>query len=110
MLNTRADDVALGHGDDVGHAVPGVDDDPGESPVLGLSASPAGCEGEDGLDSDVEAGDVETLEHDLRCVFSVLRSVQWRLGEKEVVVLWLSPMRGIKIRVDKEKVSLASNI
>ena len=89
MFDAGADDVPLGHGDDVGDAVPGVDDDPSEGPVLGLSAGPAGSEGEDGLDSDVEAGDVETLEHDLRCVFPVLRSVERRLSEKEVVILRL---------------------
>ena len=89
VFNAGADDVSLRHGDDVGHAVPGVDDDPGEGPVLRLPPGPAGGEGEDSLDGDVEAGHVETLEHDLGGVLSVLGGVERGLGEKEVVVLRL---------------------
>ena len=41
------------------------------------------------LHCDVESGDVEALEHDLGRVLAVLRRVQWRLGQQEVVVLRL---------------------
>ena len=65
VFDAGADDVPLGHGDDVGDAVPGVDDDPGQCPVPHLSPRPGRRQGEHGLHRDVEARHVETLEHDL---------------------------------------------
>jgi len=41
------------------------------------------------LHGDVQAGDVEGLEHNLSSVLAVLRSVQRRLSEEEVVILGL---------------------
>lgn len=79
VLDAGADDVALGDGDAVGDAVPGVHDEAREGPVGDVAAGPGGGEGEDGLDGDVEAGDVEGLEHDLRRVLPVLGRVQRRL-------------------------------
>lgn len=43
------------------------------------------------LHSNVEAGDVEGLKHDLGGILSVLGCVEGRLCEEEVVVLWLCP-------------------
>ena len=89
VFDAGSDDVALSHGDHVSDAIPGVNDDTSEGPVLCLPPGPAGGEGEDSLDGDVEAGHVETLEHDLGGVLSVLGGVERGLGEKEVVVLRL---------------------
>ena len=41
------------------------------------------------LHCDIESRDIEALEHDLGRVLAVLRRVQRRLGQQEVVVLWL---------------------
>ena len=41
------------------------------------------------LYSDIETGHVETLKHNLGGVLSVLRCVEWRLCQQEVVVLGL---------------------
>ena len=89
VFDAGPDDVALGHGDDVSDAVPGIDHDPGQGPLPDLSPGPGGRQTEDGLDCDVEAGHVETLEHDLGCVLPVLGRVEGRLRQQEVVILRL---------------------
>ncbi|KAI3480684.1 hypothetical protein L1887_57163 [Cichorium endivia] len=89
VLDGRADDVALCDGDDVGDAVARVDDGAGERAVGDLVGGPGCSEREDGLDGDVEALDVERLEHDLCGVLTVLGRIERGLGEHKVVVLWL---------------------
>ena len=90
MFDAGPNNVTLGHGDNVGDAVPGVDHDPGQRPLPDLSPGPGGRQAEDGLDSDVEARHIETLEHDLGGVLPVLGGVQGRLRQQEVVILRLS--------------------
>ena len=89
VLDARADDVALGDGDDVSHTITRVDNGTGEGTLGHLAAGPGGSEGENGLNGDVETGDVEGLEEDLGEVLTVLGGVERRLGEEEVVVLGL---------------------
>lgn len=75
-LDRGTDDVSLGHGNDMGNTVTGVDDSSGQRAVLHLGGGPGCGEGEDGLHGDVETGAVEGLEEDLGGVFSVLGRVQ----------------------------------
>lgn len=42
------------------------------------------------LHGDVESWHIEGLEHDLGGVLSVLWCVEWRLGECDVMLLWLA--------------------
>ena len=105
-LDRRANDVAFGDGDNVSDTGTRVDYGTSKGSVLDLRAGPRSSEGEHGLYSNVQTGDVERLKHDLGGGFTVLRGVQWLatcqwnflrkskgasygLGEEEVVVLWL---------------------
>ena len=81
VFDAGPDDVTLRHGDDVGDAVSRVDHDPGQGPLPDLPPGPGGREAEDSLHRDVEAGYVETLEHDLGGVLPVLGCVQRRLRQ-----------------------------
>uniref|UniRef100_A0A1I8GGM3 ANK_REP_REGION domain-containing protein n=1 Tax=Macrostomum lignano TaxID=282301 RepID=A0A1I8GGM3_9PLAT len=89
MLNAAADDVAVGHRDDVGDTVAGVYDNPGEGSLALRPGGPAGGQGQHRLHSDVQSRDVERLEHDLGGVLPVLRGVQWWLSQQEVVIFRL---------------------
>lgn len=51
------------------------------------SRATRGVEGEDGLDGNIESGDVERLEHDLRHLLSVHLGAQRRLSEQHRVLL-----------------------
>ena len=90
VFDAGPNDVTLSHRDDVGDAISGVNHDPSQCPLPNLSPGPGGRQAEDGLDSDVEARHIETLEHDLCGVFPVLRGVQGRLRQQEIVILRLS--------------------
>lgn len=48
-------------------------------------------ERESHLYGDVETGNIKTLKHDFSSVLSVLRSIEWRLGQEEIVILRFSP-------------------
>lgn len=89
VLDAGADDVTLSDRDDVSHTITRVNDGTGESTLSHLAAGPGGSKGENGLNSDVKAGDVEGLKEDLSEVLTVLGGVERRLGEEEVVVLGL---------------------
>ncbi len=54
MLDAAADDVAVGDGDHVGHAVATVDDDAGKGALVDLAASPGGGQCQHGLHRDIE--------------------------------------------------------
>ena len=69
----------LVNGDSVGDTVTRVQDDTG--------GSTGSVQGEDGLDRDVEGGGVESLEHDLGHLLSVLLRVERGLGQKDRVLL-----------------------
>lgn len=77
------------HRDDVCDAVARVDDGAGEGAVAGLPGRPGCGQCQHGLHGDIQPRHVERLEHDLSRVLAVLRRVEWRLGEQEVVVLRL---------------------
>jgi len=49
------------------------------SPPSHAPAGPRRCESKNSLHCDVQARDVERLEHDLCSVLAVLRRVEWRL-------------------------------
>lgn len=72
----RADDVTLCDGDDVSDTLTTVDNGTGERAVLDLGAGPGSGESKDGLDSNVETGDVEGFEHDLGNILAVLGGVE----------------------------------
>lgn len=71
--------VTLVDGNCVGHTVSGVEDD--------TSGSAGSVQGEDGLNGDVEGGGVESLEHDLRHLFTVGLWVEGSLREQDWVLL-----------------------
>mmetsp|Transcript_13531 Transcript_13531/g.34537 ORF Transcript_13531/g.34537 Transcript_13531/m.34537 type:complete len:485 (-) Transcript_13531:16-1470(-) len=90
VLDGATDDVTLSHRNDVCNTVPGVDDSSSQGALRDLLGSPRGCKGKDCLHSDVKAGDIESLKHDFCGVLTILRRVEWRLGQQEVVVLRLT--------------------
>ena len=91
VLDARADDVALRHGDHVGYPVPRVDhhacqgslanlgniergskfSNSGENISKHLSSCPGGGKTKYSLDSNVEPGHVEALKHNLRRILPV---------------------------------------
>lgn len=70
--------ISLVDGDGVGDTITGVDDDTG--------GSAGGVERKDGLDGNVEGGDVEGLKEDLGHLFSVLLGVHGSLSEQSGVL------------------------
>mmetsp|Transcript_17779 Transcript_17779/g.50672 ORF Transcript_17779/g.50672 Transcript_17779/m.50672 type:complete len:214 (+) Transcript_17779:827-1468(+) len=79
----------------MGQAITGVNDQAcqvwssGDVAQLHLNlVDPLGIQGQHRLNSDVQALDVEGLEHDLSCQLSVLRGVEGRLRQEEVMLLW----------------------
>ena len=76
VFNAGTYDIALSYWYNMGDTIPRVDDNTSESPLPHLPPSPAGSQGEHSLDCYVEPWHVETLEHDLCCVFSVLGGVE----------------------------------
>jgi len=65
----------------VGDTIARVDDCAGECAVAtSFGGGPGGGESEDGLNSDVETGDVESLEEDLGSILAVLGRVERRFG------------------------------
>jgi len=71
--------VTLVDWDGVSNTITGVDDATGDST--------GGVEGEDGLDGDVELGNVEVLEEDLDHSLSVLLGVSWGLSEEGTLLV-----------------------
>jgi hypothetical protein len=80
MRRSRKAVASTHHGNDVRHTVARVDDRAGERAVGHLVAAPAGRKREHGLHGNVQALDVERLEHDLGGRLAVLRRVERRLG------------------------------
>ena len=66
-------------GDGVGDTITRIQDD--------TSGTTGGVEGQDGLDSDVESGGIEGLEHDLGHLFAVGFGVEGSLGEQDGMLL-----------------------
>lgn len=66
-----------------------VNDGTSQRALSHLRRGPGGAQGKHGLHGDVEPRHVEGLEEDLGGKLSVLRRVQWRLSQAEVVVLRL---------------------
>lgn len=80
VFDGAADHVALGAGDDMGHAVARVDDRTGQRTVAHAVRGPRCGEGKHGLDGDVQSLDVERLEEDFGRLLAILRRVQRRFG------------------------------
>jgi hypothetical protein len=76
VLDCTPDNVPLGAGDDVGDAIAGVDDGAGERAIGDAAGSPRCCKCEHSLDGDIKSFDVEGLEEDLGCLFSVFGRVE----------------------------------
>jgi hypothetical protein len=76
MLDRASDNVALRAGDNVGNAVPGVDDGSGQRTIRDSVGTPRSSEGQNGLHGDVKPLDVERLEKYLCRLLSVFRRVQ----------------------------------
>jgi len=89
VLDARTDNVTLSNRDNVSHTITTVDNSTSKGTILNLLLGPRGSKSKHGLHGDVKTGDVEGLEEDLCEVLTVLRSVQRRLSEKEVVILRL---------------------
>ena len=80
VLDGAADDVPLCAGDNVCDAVPRVDDGPRERSVGLLGRRPGCGEGEHGLDSDVQAFDVERFKEDFGRLLPVFGRIERGLG------------------------------
>lgn len=91
VLDVGADNVSLGHGNDVGDTITAIDHGSSEGLSHDLGGGPGRCESQHGLDCDVEAGTIEGLKHDLGRHFAVLWGVERGLSEQEPVVLGLAP-------------------
>ena len=96
VLDARADHVAIGHRNNVRHAVAGVHNGARERALLDLLGGPRGGEGEHSLHCDVEPVHIEGLEHDLRRELAILGRVHRRLRQQKVVLLRVAP----KVLVD----------
>jgi len=80
VFDGAPDHVALGAGDDMGHAVARVDDRAGERAVGHAVRGPRRGEGEHGLDGNVQPLNVERLEEDFGRLLAILRGVQRWFG------------------------------
>ena len=87
VFDGAPDHVALGAGDDMGHAVARVDDRAGERAVGHAVRGPRRGEGEHGLDGNVQPLDVERLEEDFGRLLAILRGVQRWFGLCEPVCM-----------------------
>jgi hypothetical protein len=88
VLHTAANDKAVGYWEHVGHTVARIDDCAGQVTLahhLSVRAGPANLrvKSQGGLHTNEESLDVESFEHDLCHLLSVLRGVQRRLSQDE---------------------------
>merc|ERR1712094_123928 len=74
--------VTLVDGHGVGHTITAIHHD--------TSGTAGGVEGKDGLDGDVEATDVEGLEHDMGHALTVVLGVHGSLGEEDTAAVLIS--------------------
>lgn len=84
VLNRTADNVPFCAGNNVCDTVSRVNNGPSEGAVGDTVGGPRCGQRKDSLHCNVEAFDVERLEHDLGCLFSVLRGIQRRL----CLIIW----------------------
>lgn len=87
VFDGAPDHVALGAGDDMGHAVARVDDRAGERTVYHAVRGPRCGKGENGLDGNVQPLDIERLEEDLGRLLAIFRGVQRWFGLCEPVCM-----------------------
>lgn len=87
VFDGAPDHVALGAGNDMGHAVARVDDRASERAVGHAVRGPRCGEGEHGLDGDVQPLNVERLEEDFGRLLAILRGVQRWFGLYEPVCM-----------------------
>mmetsp|Transcript_1316 Transcript_1316/g.1688 ORF Transcript_1316/g.1688 Transcript_1316/m.1688 type:complete len:369 (-) Transcript_1316:101-1207(-) len=100
VLHTAADDKSVSDGEHVGHTISRIDNQPSErrgiDPLSTVSlVGHLRVEGKSSLHTNEEPLDSEGLEHNLRHLLSVLRSVEGRLSEDEPVLLWLAAEVGV---------------
>ena len=86
-LDGRTNNVTLGNRDDVSHTSSGINNGTGKGSVGNLRRGPRGSNSKDSLNGNVQPRDVEGLKHNLSSVLTVLRGVEGRLGQQDVVVL-----------------------
>ena len=80
VLDRAADNVALRAGDDVRYTITRVDDSACQGTVCDTIRGPRSGECKYGLDSDIQAFDVEGLEEDFGSLLSVLGCIERRFG------------------------------
>ena len=90
VLDATTDDVTISDRDDVSDTITRINDGSGQGSLCDLLGSPGGSQSKNSLHSNVETGHIEGLEHNLCGVLSVLRGIERRLGQKEMVVLRLT--------------------
>jgi len=89
VLDARADDVPIGDRNDVRDSISSVDNCPRQRTLFHLLRGPTGGEGEHSLHCDIQALDVEGLEHDLGGQLAILRRIHRRLSQQKIVLLWV---------------------
>ena len=86
-LDGGTNNVTFSDGDDVSNTSTRINNGTSKGPVGDLRRGPRSSNGKDGLDSNIQPRNVEGLEHNLGGVFTVLRGVERRLSQQDMVVL-----------------------
>lgn len=87
VLDGRSDDITFSDGDDVSNSISRIDNSTSQG-ALSLLGGPGSGQGQDGLHSDVETGNTQSLEEDLSGELAVLRGVKRGLSLHEVKDGW----------------------
>jgi len=88
VTNARSDDETGNNWNNMSDTITRVDNSTSDFTALTLlDVEHGSIKSQDGLDSNVETGHIESLEHDLSEILTVLWSVERRLSHQEIVVL-----------------------
>mmetsp|Transcript_39287 Transcript_39287/g.99011 ORF Transcript_39287/g.99011 Transcript_39287/m.99011 type:complete len:469 (-) Transcript_39287:189-1595(-) len=87
VLDGTADNITLSDRDDVSDTITRVNHSTSEGTLGHLLRGPRRSQRKHSLHSNVQTGDVESLEHDLGSVLTVLGSVKRRLSQQKVMIL-----------------------
>jgi len=79
VIRGRVGNIGTYDRDDVGDTITRVNDGTGQG-TLSLLGGPGGSQGKDGLDGNVQTGNIESLEHNFSGVLTILGRVQGRLS------------------------------
>mmetsp|Transcript_15481 Transcript_15481/g.18651 ORF Transcript_15481/g.18651 Transcript_15481/m.18651 type:complete len:207 (+) Transcript_15481:540-1160(+) len=87
MFNTTSNNIPIHHWYDVSDSVSRINDSPCHSSIVSFSTKFSGAKRQYSLDSDVQAGYIKCLKHNLCGVFTVFRGVQRWFGQHNIVFL-----------------------